>query len=446
MKPRIRSFVAVVSTCVLAAANAVVTLTPRVAAAAPPAPSCELEVSRAAIEDLIAAVDALEASGALTAGEANALRGHLENALRSYDAGNRCAALAQLEAFRQLAANFVKSGKLTEAEAAPLIEGAGEVIEGASSTLVFQTNRDFNYELYVMNPDGTGKTRLTEDAASDYAASWSPDGHAIAFVRGRGTAPYADDIFVMNPDGSGELNLTQRPAAYHFDWAPDSGRIAFASDRDGNFAISVMGADGSNPTPLTDGTADDLGPVWSPSGDQIAFISVRDGNREIYVMNADGSAQTRLTNAAGNDDLPRWSPDGGSIVFASERGGAREIYRMNADGTGQTPLTSGNAEHNPFPAWSPDGGTIAFTSGRTGQRHIFTMDRDGGNQIDISNNTSPHDDVPAWSPDGGKIAFTSFRDGHFEVYVMSADGSGQTNLSTQPASDAITYGARVWRP
>jgi Tol biopolymer transport system component len=442
-----RALIAVFSTCVLAGADGVLA-PPRSAGV-----SCELGVSRAAIEDLIAAVDALEASGALTAGQANALRGHLESALRALDAGNLCAAQAQLEAFRRQAGNFVKAGALTEEDAAPLIEGAEEMLEGNSSRIVFQTSRDSGGtifsppEIYVMNPDGTGKTRLTTHLAADFLASWSPDGHTIAFVRGTGTAPFFLDIYVMNPDGSGQLNLTNHLADYHFDWSPDSAKIAFASNRDGNFRIYVMDLpNGSNQTPLTDGSAPDLGPVWSPRGDKIAFVSVRDGNREIYVMNPNGSSQTRLTNAAGNDDLPNWSPDGSKIVFASERDGAREVYVMNADGSAQTKLTAGNAELNPFPVWSPDGSKIAFTSGRTGKRHIFTMDPDGANQTDISNNTSVHDDVPQWSPDGRKIAFTSFRDGNFEVYVMNADGSGQTNLSTHSAADAIVYRTRVWRP
>ena len=68
---------------------------------------------------------------------------------------------------------------------------------------------------------------------------------------------------------------------------------------------------------------------------KIAFASERDGNREIYVMNPDGSGLTRLTNNRPSARRePAWSPHGNKIAFSSARDGGREIYVMNADGTG----------------------------------------------------------------------------------------------------------------
>lgn len=86
------------------------------------------------------------------------------------------------------------------------------------------------------------------------------------------------------------------------------GKIAFASDRDGNDEIYVMNADGSNQHRLTDNPTRDWDPAWSPDGMKIAFVSYRDGNAEIYVMNADGSNQHRLTNSPTWDWFPAWSP------------------------------------------------------------------------------------------------------------------------------------------
>src|SRR3990172_1844040 len=119
-----------------------------------------------------------------------------------------------------------------------------------------------------------------------------------------------------------------------------NGKIAFASERDGNYEIYVMDADGSNPTNLTNDGATDGGPAWSPDGGKIAFTSERDGNYEIYVMDADGSNPTNLTNNSAWDSEPAWSPDGSKIAFESYRDNNREIYVMNADGTAQTNLTN----------------------------------------------------------------------------------------------------------
>ena len=85
-------------------------------------------------------------------------------------------------------------------------------------------------------------------------------------------------------------------------------RIAFASDRDGNFEIYVINADGSGPTRLTRNAFIEGNPAWSADGSRISFDSDHDGNRQIYVMNADGSNQTNLTNNVAEDSNPAWSP------------------------------------------------------------------------------------------------------------------------------------------
>lgn len=130
-------------------------------------------------------------------------------------------------------------------------------------------------------------------------------------------------------------------------------RIIFLTDRDGNYEIYVMNADGSNPTRLTNSPGVDLFPNWSPDGKKIAFYSDRDGNGEIYVMEVDSSYQINLSNNPSEDWSPvTWSADGMNILFTSDRDGNNEIYAMNADGTDQTRLTDNPAE-DVNPDWLP---------------------------------------------------------------------------------------------
>src|SRR2546428_3635816 len=108
--------------------------------------------------------------------------------------------------------------------------------------------------------------------------------------------------------------------------ASSIGKIAFASDRDVNFEIYLMDADGGGQIRLTENSGEDYSPAWSPDGKRLAFVSTRDGNAEIYVMNSDGTGQTRLTNNSASDLHPAWTPDGSRIAFVTNRDGNDEIY------------------------------------------------------------------------------------------------------------------------
>ncbi len=160
-----------------------------------------------------------------------------------------------------------------------------------------------------MKADGANQMRLTSVADSgeggDGGIAWSPDGSLIAFnTRRDGNS----EVYVMDADGSNQTRLTNNPAHDAGPvWSPDGSRIAFIRFRDGNEEIYSMNADGSGQTRLTDKQALDRSPAWSPDGKLIAFNSNRDGDLEIYVMSTDGSGQTRLTNVEGNDAFFGWS-------------------------------------------------------------------------------------------------------------------------------------------
>ena len=91
----------------------------------------------------------------------------------------------------------------------------------------------------------------------------------------------------------------------------ENGKVVYVSGPDHNTEISLIDPDGSNEVQLTNNSVDDTDPVWSPDGRTIAFTSLRDGDSAVYLMDADGSDQRRLT--AGAD--PAWSPDGTQIIY-----------------------------------------------------------------------------------------------------------------------------------
>ena len=190
-----------------------------------------------------------------------------------------------------------------------------------------------------MNPNGSNLVNLTADSeAFDGRASWRPDGRKIAFMSDRETPsnptppafPGPDfEIFVMNADGSNPTQITfndlddEDPA-----WSPNGKRIVFQRDLDpvrgqADYDILTMKADGTRERNLTNSPGvHDFDPNWSPNGHRIAFTSDRDGDGEIYTMKPNGSRVRQLTfNDApfAFDGDPNWSPDGRKIAFTSER-------------------------------------------------------------------------------------------------------------------------------
>ncbi len=272
---------------------------------------------------------------------------------------------------------------------------------GGTSRVVFVSNRDGNYEIYLLTVGrgvDTNVTRLTDAPAEDRSPAWSFDGT----------------------------------------------KILFHTARHGKTEIYLMNADGSAPTRLTNNDSNEVEPSWSPDGSQIAFVSFRDGNPEVYVMNADGSDERRLTINFARESTPVWSPDGSKIAFASNRDGHWQIYVMNPDGTEQTRLTADTTVDYEGPAWSADGQKILFYSNLSGDEEIYVMNADGSEPTPLT--SSPGRDYsPAWSPDGTKIVFVSERDGNPELYVMvvdHADGQKPTRMTAKLDSDL----SPAWQP
>ena len=127
------------------------------------------------------------------------------------------------------------------------------------------------------------------------------------------------------------LSSTQREMNSAPEFSPDGKRIAFMSNRSGNWEIWVCDSDGSNPVQLTSFRgASVIFPRWSPDGGRIAFDSDAEGDGEfhIWVTSANGGKPRRMTTDPANDGNPSWSRDGQWIYFDSHRTGEQQVWKI----------------------------------------------------------------------------------------------------------------------
>lgn len=160
----------------------------------------------------------------------------------------------------------------------------------------------------------------------------------------------------------------------------------------------------------------------------------RDGNWELYVMNADGSGATNLTRTSDVDELyPKASPDGSMIAFVADEGPrearTRSLYVMKPDGSGRRKL-AGNARE---PCWSPDGKRIAYLRGEFERlnldawatKGLFIVDLESGQERPHPNSKIHHLYALNWTPDGKWFIATAHGGMGFKHNIIAFEAWGE---------------------
>lgn len=260
-------------------------------------------------------------------------------------------------------------------------------------------------QIYTMTLDGSGKRLVSTGQGRTTCAHYTPDGKSIVYASTHLGGPecppvpgrehgyvwpiYSSyDIFKVNVDGTGLTRLTNTPGYDAEATIARDGRIVFTSVRDGDMEIYSMDENGGDVKRLTHAPGPDGGPFFSADGQKIVFRGRhlspgeeltnylallkqdlwRPTSTDLYVMNRDGSEMTPVTfGKAGAHWAPFFSPDGKKIIFASNmqnpRGPNFDLYLVNIDGTGLEQVTF-HETFDGFPMFSPDGTKLVFASNR----------------------------------------------------------------------------------
>ena len=268
--------------------------------------------------------------------------------------------------------------------------------------ILFTSSRDGNYEVYMMNPDGSEQTNLTQHPAGDLGAVWSPTGDQILFVSDRqGTR--VRDLYLMDPDGSNVRRVFKRKiTAWRGDatWSPDGKHFAYVSSNrarpKSDLYLGTFGEEDAELLPHC------VSPAWSPDGSEIAchisphaqtsrltFINVR--TREVE--------QPLPTKALRWQFQPSWSAAGNRLAFSG-------IKRL-------LPVILDRDLHN---AWRDE-------------QTIFIVNRDGTGLRQLVEEAGPYAEHPVLSPDGSKVLYTQEINGHSQIFKLDINTGVRTQLT-----------------
>ena len=265
-----------------------------------------------------------------------------------------------------------------------------------TAKVVFAATPNGNWDILLMNPDGTQQVNLTKHPAADHSPTWSPTGEQILFVSDRDRFRRSPDLYLMNPDGSnirqvfGKSKVRSSPS-----WSPDGKQIVYTSLEQGQWMIYIATIDGQKEERMAFGG----GPIWSPDGTEIAFTVGWPERMRISVLNVETGRQKFLFPPEPQPSWiaeRAWSPSGEKIAFSwLHRAPLRDfletqtIYIVNRDGTDLKQIVPEAGLEADNPVWSPDGSVLLYQQFimnealKKREWQIFKIAASGGESIEV---------------------------------------------------------------
>lgn len=295
-------------------------------------------------------------------------------------------------------------------------------------------------DIYAVPVAGGRPTQLTFDGRAIVGLAWTPDGREIVFSSER---EGQSSRWRIPASGGTPKRLAEVGENAMFPCLSRQGRrLAFQREvEDTNIwrlDTRHQGGTRSSTVKLIESTRRDENPQFSPDGKRIAFVSDRSGNWELWVCASDGSNPIQLTSLGGPENgFPSWSPDGRSIAFDSNLKGNLDVFVIRTDGGSPRPLTT-DTSADARPSWSRDGRWIYFGSDGSGSWQVWKVPAQGGSAVQV---TKKGGQTPAVSP-GGKFVYYSKGPGLPGVWRVPAEAGEE-----EPVLPDYVHGFKAsWAP
>ena len=319
----------------------------------------------------------------------------------------------------------------------PQADAAGQWVAYTVAGTDVAADKPYSH-IWMTSWDGQRTVQLTHRAGeSESAPRFSPDGHWLAFVSGRGAEQPDAQLWLMDRAGGEGRKLPGiKGSVDDYAWSPDSKWIALVvedADPDADAAktttVTVTKPDAAQTTPDAPGATVVAAKDKPPKPiviDRFHFKQDIEGylgkkRQRLWLYDVAKGAATRLTTGDYDEALPAWSPDGKSLAFVSnhaadpDRSYDLNLYRVSVAATPSEPvaLTTHDGEDNgapgSYPAWSPDGREIAYLQGGPvklisyGVRSLAVVSAAGGKPRVLTAGLDRNVSNPKWSPDGRAI-------------------------------------------
>lgn len=289
--------------------------------------------------------------------------------------------------------------------------------------ILFISKRDGNYEIYVMNSDGSNQTRLTNTDQKESEPKWSPNGKEILFASDR---TGVNQIFKMNADGTAQTNLTRSAVPeYQGTWSPGGDKIAFTSIRDRNAQVYTMNVDGSNQVPLIKSKTNVNSPSWSPDGKWMVCISldvmVSEFNHVIVNLET-GTAKKLFASKGPNHFFFDWFKDSRQFIYKEvpmdNYGSSDALYSADIEFSSNQRIKKG-LENVLAAKLSPDNDRLLIEANYV----VYVQVLVEGKPLKLGNGYHSTE----WSPDGKKVVMVS--KGKMHIHTINADGTNLVKLT-----------------